>query len=1216
MATDRTQNHRPLRGGIAVWPSTGPGARGTLTAVARRVGFDTKVLVTNIHVVSTSADNYTLTEGEYLYQGGTAQSDRIGKTFTYTDGTNSWLPVVSSGRHQDGQQYRNPGDITLLDVSNGVTTDLGLHVDDGSGGHEQRPIVYPPVEPLPNMRVQVFGSVTGPGEARITFVDGEDEARRISVKNSETGEKIYYRFKETVILSRVPHPGQKGDSGAPCVWEDEDGNYRLVCILFAGIETKKPGTEEFESLTGYAMPARLAESLLGITFGVQAPTAEAGDPITVNAGERFTLDGRASMVNEPNAGPLEYSWERYISTPRPTGPLVAPQVFTTEQTKEFTAPPVPGEAYLYQLTVKDANGAKHSDLVRVIVNTPPTANPGWNQAVPVDTPVTLAGGVEDSDPGHADEMDYEWSLVEGPSGAGGSRGSGTRSAVLPPSSRVVLTTPIENGEEVPNKRTFTPAAIGDYVFTLTVTDPGNLTHSARVTIHACDAVGTSQWYDTGRTRGSGSSKEKWQTRVHNGMTEWDWAPATETPPVPTPAQWSVRYRNNRIQVKIKELPATTPAISEVKAKLGISPLGTGLGSDTITVTRDIGTRLNRWVNVLTDADAQWQVGTWTAQIRFENTVGESDYSAGKTVVVTPPNNPPVAFAGYHQVARTNRRVNLTNASASDPDGADQEGLTYSWIRRSGPFVLLNNANSLSPWFMAPRTAGTLKFRLRVTDPQGARDSDDVTIRVFAGATSSWYDTREEDGCGPTKRKRQTRLFKGKIEKQWVSTPEEVIWTDWADTDETRNQDIGDWTDTDATRENPVTLVAEKEQTRTVTWEKEQERTNQCDQSETQWVLASRTETQWVPATTTTTPPDDDEEQEGTLPPKPTDDQWSVRRSTDGIYANLNELPDINPGITEVQVHMENGRPPNLTTVTDTISATVDNRYEQVLAESDAKWLTGVWLVQARFKNGRGYGPYSEVKRVSVYEWEPTGETRGRVDGEWKDTDDPHRENQTLQIIEKKQERLVTWEYEVEAVPNPDNLGNKWFLHRGVEERWVFVRQMGTPPPPPTETPPGQDPPPTQDPQPQPPPIQTPPSQDPPTPPPDPDPETEPEPEPEPEETWPDTWIDIRIVITSYSNWRDTTVTRYSLGDRERRQTRRGNRERVQRRTSSLGNTETRAIPHTPLIEQRWVSDPEPEVWGDWTDTGRTRDEGQFGIIEYEQQRTSNYGNTQTRWVER
>ena len=512
-------------------------------------------------------------------------------------------------------------------------------------------------------------------------------------------------------------------------------------------------------------------------------------------------------------------------------------------------------------------------------NSPPVVAAGRDRLITAGNGVTLLGAVGDPDPGDQDHVlrHHTWTQHDD-------------------NPATVTLTPVT---DKPFQRTFTPTLTGEYNFTLTATDqedwsvsdevcvgvlassqsiiPTNVTATAaaRSVDISWDELSIATGYELqlgvredGDEIGYASyttdaltykvenlapqTRYYYRMRVifNNCIGPWTAAASVvtpgETPPVPTAAQWSVRYRNNRIQVKMKELPATTPAIDQVKAKLGISPLGTGLGSDTITVTRDIGTRLNRWVNVLTDADANWQVGAWTAQVRFENTVGESAYSAGKPVVVTPPNNPPVAFAGYHQVARTNRRVNLTNASASDPDAADQEGLTYSWIRRSGPFVLLNNANSLSPWFMAPRTAGTLKFRLRVTDPQGARDTDDVTIRVFAGATSSWYDTREEDGCGPTKRKRQTRLFKGKIEKQWVSTPEEVIWTDWADTDETRNQDIGDWTNTGRTRENPVTIIVENEQTRTITWEKEQRRTNQCDQSETQWVPASRTETRWVP----------------------------------------------------------------------------------------------------------------------------------------------------------------------------------------------------------------------------------------------------------------------------------------------------------------------------------------------------------------------------------
>ena len=119
--------------------------------------------------------------------------------------------------------------------------------------------------------------------------------------------------------------------------------------------------------------------------------------------------------------------------------------------------------------------------------------------------------------------------------------STTRSASRSPSSRVILTTPMENGEEVPNKRTFTPDAIGDYVFTLTVKDPGELTHSANVTIHACSATGTSQWYDTGETRVVDGVLEKKQTRWHNGAAKFQWVPPNN-PPKPSPATMTLCCR--------------------------------------------------------------------------------------------------------------------------------------------------------------------------------------------------------------------------------------------------------------------------------------------------------------------------------------------------------------------------------------------------------------------------------------------------------------------------------------------------------------------------------------------------------------------------------------------------------------------------------------------------------------------------------------------------
>ena len=66
---------------------------------------------------------------------------------------------------------------------------------------------------------------------------------------------------------------------------------------------------------------------------------------------------------------------------------------------------------------------------------------------------------------------------------------------------------------MPHKCTFTPDVEGDYVFTLTVTDPGLLTHEANVTIHAQSATETSEWYDTGETRCHENALQKRQTRV-------------------------------------------------------------------------------------------------------------------------------------------------------------------------------------------------------------------------------------------------------------------------------------------------------------------------------------------------------------------------------------------------------------------------------------------------------------------------------------------------------------------------------------------------------------------------------------------------------------------------------------------------------------------------------------------------------------------------------
>ena len=67
-----------------------------------------------------------------------------------------------------------------------------------------------------------------------------------------------------------------------------------------------------------------------------------------------------------------------------------------------------------------------------------------------------------------------------------------------------------------------PNQAGPLSFKLTVTDPGDLTHSANVTIHACSATGESRWYDTRETRCHNNARQKHQTQVKDGMTEFQW----------------------------------------------------------------------------------------------------------------------------------------------------------------------------------------------------------------------------------------------------------------------------------------------------------------------------------------------------------------------------------------------------------------------------------------------------------------------------------------------------------------------------------------------------------------------------------------------------------------------------------------------------------------------------------------------------------------------
>ena len=616
-------------------PSDGEEHRGTLGAIARRKSDLAKVLVTNVHVVSTHRNNYTVSGNESIYQGGTAAGDKIGQLYTKTvNGVEK--KSCAEGESNDNKLIIYPVDAAALALPTGADiealTSFNVHFPNDDDNHhvhvENRPIVGPAVDPTPGMRLIAVGA--GGGLRTFTVLE-PTPADNISldIQDRETGDPhatVYFDKTKNFTLSQSNEPSQPHDSGSPILWVDEHGNYRIVGIHFGGTDKNEHG----HSTSGYASRASAIEEELGITFGIKMPTAVAGDDIIVTSGASVTLDGSGSQSNEVLRDVLQYKWEKQASLT--DGTLT--QVATTRR-YTFQAPSSP-ETQVYKLTVTDGFGAKHSDTVTVTVvpNTPPVAKPGPNRVVNINYPVTLVGAAEDPDTGHVKGMDYQWSVTSAPSG---NDGSSARSTTGTPSSKVKLTTPVENGKRQPHKGAFTPNAIGDYTFTLTITDPGRLSHSDTMKVKA------------------------------------------------------VRDSENLLPTNISALPAANiidfswtgvSLATGYEVQVGVAEDGGEIGYASHTTTA-----LSHRVENLAEGTRYYY------RVRITNADGVGPWSAvASTVTAIPANHIPIANAGADQTVEAGASVTLDGSGSSDQDG---DTLTHLWKQVKGPKVTLSGA---APFF--------------------------------------------------------------------------------------------------------------------------------------------------------------------------------------------------------------------------------------------------------------------------------------------------------------------------------------------------------------------------------------------------------------------------------------------------------------------------------------------------------------------------------------
>ncbi|MBC2716518.1 MAG: hypothetical protein HF978_14530 [Desulfobacteraceae bacterium] len=101
---------------------------------------------------------------------------------------------------------------------------------------------------------------------------------------------------------------------------------------------------------------------------------------------------------------------------------------------------------------------------------------------------------------------------------------------------------------------------------------------------------------------------------------------------------------------------------------------------------------------------------------------------------------PMADAGSDKTVNENITIAL-NGWGLDPDGGP---VTYLWTQVQGPDVTLSNTSMDQPIFTSPTLNGNdaLIFHLTVTDDEGDKDTDSVTVNV------NWNNTPPSANAGP------------------------------------------------------------------------------------------------------------------------------------------------------------------------------------------------------------------------------------------------------------------------------------------------------------------------------------------------------------------------------------------------------------------------------------------------------------------------------------
>lgn len=518
------------------------------------------------------------------------------------------------------------------------------------------------------------------------------------------------------------------------------GTYSLIMYVRDPVNYRQPlplAITGRRSDGGYVI-----RSSVNVTTG----SSSSNTPPVANAGTDRAVTLPTSTASLSGSGTdadgtiASYQWQQV------SGPSAS--TLSATNTANITVSNLQAGSYTYRLTVTDNGGATDTDDVIVTVaaaaNQAPIANAGTDRVITLPTNTASLAGNGSTDPDGTIST-YQWQQVSGPST---STLSATNTANI----------------------TVSNLQAGAYVYRITITDNNGATDTDDVTVTVNAAppnqapvanAGPNRTItlptSTANLTGSGTDADgtiaayQWQ-QVSGPSTST--LSATNTNNI-TVSNLQAGVYTYRLTVRDDDgATATDDVTVTVNAAVNQAPVANAGANRTITLPTSS-------VNLTgsgTDADGTiasylWQQvsgpsasalsATNTANITVSNlqagvytyrlTVTDNDGATGTdlmtvTVNAPPPNQAPTANAG------ANRAITLpTNSTTLNGSGTDADGTVtaYLWQQVSGPSASTLSATNTAGITITNLQAGAYVFRLRVTDNDGATDTDDVTVTVNA-----------------------------------------------------------------------------------------------------------------------------------------------------------------------------------------------------------------------------------------------------------------------------------------------------------------------------------------------------------------------------------------------------------------------------------------------------------------------------------------------------